>query len=109
MVEIREHLRGPWKAFMSQGAWVYDGDDPFGGFDNGDTVDISIRRASALPVADGHLPGTCRSGDLIELWEGLYFEDEDDDPTTTAGARWAQARAMADGLNAAWRANEPGA
>lgn len=104
MSEISEHLRGPWKAILAQGAEVLEGPDPLGDLDPSDEVDISIRRGSALPDSDGFLNGTYASGDIIELWDDLYVEDGD--PSTDADARWLQAQAMADGLNAAWRAGE---
>jgi hypothetical protein len=99
MSGISEHLRGPWKAILAQGPDVLEGTDPLGELDPGNEVDISIRRESALPDSDGFLPGTCFSGDVIELWDDLYVEDGD--PATSADARWAQAQAMAAGLNAA--------
>lgn len=107
MPEINEHLRGPWKAILSQHGDVLEGPDPLGGLDVGDEVDISIRRGSALPDEFGSLPGTCFTGDVIDLWDDLYVEDGDD--STSADARWSQAQAMADGLNAAWRATEAAA
>jgi hypothetical protein len=88
--EISEHLRGPWKAVLSdeQGR-VYDdpADAPRGTF-----LETSIRRGSALPESDGVLPGVLDSVDLIDV-----------------AAEWEQVKAMVDGLNAARRANEPGA
>lgn len=94
-----EHLRGPWQAILSQAGDVLDGTDPLGDLNPDDEVDISIRRGSALPDEDGSLPGSYRSGDAIELWDDMYVEDGD--PSTDADARWAQAQAMAAGLNAA--------
>lgn len=107
MPETIEHLRGPWTAVVSQRGDVLEGPDPFASLDLGDDVDMSIRRGSALPDVDGAIPGTCRTGDIIRLWEGVYVEDGD--PSTDAPARWVQAQAMADGLNAAWRAAEAAA
>jgi len=96
-----EHLRGPWKAVLSLHGEVIGGDDPFAELIPSDEVDISIRRGTALPDKDDEdsLPRTCRSGDVIDLWDDLYVEDGD--PSTDAAARWAQAQAMAAGLNAA--------
>jgi hypothetical protein len=93
-------LRGPWKAVMSSHGDIVNLPE----LAPDDEVDISIRRATALPVKeddDTCLPGTCNSGDLIRLWENLYVEEVD--PSTDAAARWAQAQAMAAGLNAANR------
>ncbi|MEU8158157.1 hypothetical protein AB0B94_31265 [Micromonospora sp. NPDC048986] len=99
-----EHLRGPWRAIVADDhGFILDSLDDLNGDDE---VKISIRRGSALPTAgddsdddDERLPGSCSSGDLIELWDHLYVEDGD--PSTDAPARWVQAQAMADGLNAA--------
>ncbi|MEU5946274.1 hypothetical protein ABZ793_12015 [Micromonospora sp. NPDC047465] len=93
-------LRGPWQACLTDDyGFVLDNLDDS---DPADEVRISIRRGSALPK-DRHgnlrLPGTCLSGDVIDLWDGIYVEDGD--LSTDAAARWAQAQAMADGLNAA--------
>lgn len=106
-MEVRKHRAAPWKAVLAQGAEILEGPDPLGGLDPGAEVDISIRRASALPDADGFLPGSYATGDAIDLWQDIYVEDGD--PSTDADARWAQAQAMADGLNAAWRTAEPDA
>lgn len=96
---VAEALRGPWRAILAQTGDVVP-DDELGALDASDEVDISIRRGSALPDDEGRLPGTCYSADVIELWEDLYVEDGD--PGTSADARWAQAQAMAAGLNAAY-------
>lgn len=93
-----DFLRGPWQAVLSVGGEILDRTQTFDTLAPDDEVEISIRRGSALPDEDGYLPGTCRSGDLIVLWDDLYVEDGD--PSTDAPARWAQAQAMAAGLNA---------
>ncbi|WP_250029697.1 hypothetical protein [Paractinoplanes maris] len=95
------HLSGPWRAVLvadedGNGRFEVENFDYMTGSDE---VDISIRRGTALPDVDGNLPVSYRSGDIIELWEGLYVEDGD--PSTDGPARWAQAQAMAAGLNAA--------
>jgi hypothetical protein len=97
MTDTTDHLRGPWRAILADECG--DVVDSLDGFEPDDEVTITIRRGSALPDEDGELPGTYRSGDIIELWDGLYVEDGD--PSTDAPARWAQAQAMAAGLNAA--------
>lgn len=98
-----EHLRGPWVAVISCSGESYndlrtarielglDGD-----------VDISVRRGTALPREDddGYLPGSYRSGDVAYEIENVYLVD-DGDPSVAAEARYAQAQAMAAGLNAA--------
>lgn len=94
-----DHLRGPWQAVISSRAVAYPdlatvrielGDDA--------EFDISVRRGSALPDDDGYLPFSYRSGDvayeICDVWM-----DGDGDPSVSAQARWAQAQAMAAGLN----------
>jgi hypothetical protein len=97
MTNTTDHLREPWKAVLAD----EDGDilDGLDGLDPDNEVSISIRRGTALPDERGALPGTYKSGDIIELWDFLYVEDGD--PSTDAPARWAQAQAMAAGLNSA--------
>ena len=95
-----EALRGPWRAVLAdEYGFVLDNLDDSS---PDDEVRISIRRGSALPTErhdNLRLPGTCLSGDVIDLWDCIYVEDGD--PSTDAPARWTQAQAMADGLNAA--------
>src|ERR1051325_2811537 len=95
---MANHLTGPWTAVMSIDGEILDRTQTFDTLAPDDEVEISIRRGSALPDHDGYLPGSYASGDIIELWDGLYVEDGD--PSTDAPARWAQAQAMAAGLNA---------
>jgi hypothetical protein len=90
---------GPWQAVISQHGETLDGADPFADLDGHDEVDISIRRDSALPDDDGRLPGFYNSGDLIDVWDDLYVDE--DDETTAARTRWEQAQAMTAGLHAA--------
>lgn len=90
------HPQGPWTAVLSQHGDILDN---LNGLRPDDEVDISICRWSAMPDEDGILPRAYASGDVIELWDDLYVEDGD--PSTNAAARWAQAQAMAAGLNAA--------
>jgi hypothetical protein len=97
------HLRGPWAALISYRGESYDslrtarielGPDG--------EVDISVRRGTALPHEDddGYLPGSYAAGDLAYELEDVMLTD-DGDPSTAADARYAQAQAMAAGLNAA--------
>ena len=86
-------LTGPWQAVLScQGEPVADIDDLIGTED----VDISICRRTAIPVeVDGILdwPRGYSGDDVIELWDDVEPDE--------AELRWAQARAMCAGLNAA--------
>ncbi|RKR92633.1 hypothetical protein BDK92_7075 [Micromonospora pisi] len=104
--DINEHLRGPWRAILTDtDGFVLD---DLTDLTDEDEVNISIRRGTALPSGPDstedermnlRLPNPCYAGDIIRLWDSLYVEDGD--PSTDAPARWAQAQAMADGLNAA--------
>ncbi|WP_433731087.1 hypothetical protein ACQP2Y_21785 [Actinoplanes sp. CA-051413] len=87
---MNDYLTGPWTAFLSEpDGYVIDS---LADAESGE-VEISIRRGTALPDDEGHLPGSYRGDDLIEIFED-YIEEG-------AVARWAQAQAMASGLNAA--------
>jgi hypothetical protein len=88
---MTDHLEGPWTAVLSDGDG-YAVDD-LGELFADSEVEISIRRDTALPDDEGKLPGSFNGGDLIEVF-GDYF-GEGGEP------RWAQAQAMAAGLNAA--------
>jgi hypothetical protein len=92
-----DFLRGPWQAVLSVGGDIipdlseaYDGD-----------VDICIVRSSAIPVtAEDDVwewPKRFSGDDMIELWDDIEPDE--------AERRWAQAQAMAAGLNAAGGAN----
>lgn len=98
----QEHLTGPWQAVVSNCGESYP-DIRIAMVELGaeGSVDISVRRGTALPHQDddGYLPGSYISGDMAYELEGVYFSDGD--PSTDAEARWVQAQAMAAGLNAA--------
>ena len=90
-------LRGPWLAVLSfHGDVLPEGELSY--LDDDEEVDISIRRGPALPDAAGSLPRTYYAADEIRLWEDLHVGDRIDDHGIDA--RWAQAQAMAAGLNA---------
>ena len=101
-METKGHLTAPWRAVLADDLGFVlvglDHLDPGCG-----EVTISIRRASALPIArdaeESELPASARPGDVIALWD--HVDVDGGDPSTDAAARWAQAQAMADGLNAA--------
>ncbi len=93
-----EALRGPWEAVLTETAgWVMTLDD----FEEPGDARISIVRRTAAPGgpdADGdqRLPGTYNSDDhLIEFCDFEEFDEVE--------ARWVQAQAMVEGLNAAAR------
>jgi len=87
-----DFLRGPWQAVLSTHGDIID--NPGEAYDA--DVDISICRGSAIPVRgeDGltDWPDSFRGDDVIELWSDIEPED--------AERCWAQAQAMAAGLNA---------
>lgn len=98
-----EHLRGPWAAVISRRGKAYP-DVRTARIELGDNgeVDISVRRGTARPHEDddGYLPGSYATGDLAYELSFVYLTD-DGDPSVAAEARFAQAQAMAAGLNAA--------
>lgn len=99
-----EALAGPWQAVLadrygnvypSVAAALEEAEDP------DEEVLISVVRGTATPTDRGgdlHAPGTHHSGDVVFEIEAYL---EDDDPSVGAEARFAQAEAMAAGLNAA--------
>lgn len=102
-----EHLTGPWVAILSDSdGFVYESvadlrdsaEDP-----DGEMFEISVRRGTAAvirPAGDrGRLPGSCRSGDVAYELDDVWLNDEDD--SIGVAARFAQAQAMAAGLNMA--------
>lgn len=107
MTEI-DHLRGPWSAVLSCDGYCYNTvAEALADLDPDDEMTISVRRGSALPHGgpndpDPVLPGTYASGDCI--FEIDVYLGGDGDLSTGCAARYAQAEAMAEGLNAAWEA-----
>lgn len=108
MTGINEHLCGPWVAILSDDSGfvfptVEDAIESLGGEEE---VEIAVVRGSAMPNdRDGttgvllRRPGSVMSGDVAYEIE-CYLIDPDD-PSVGADARYAQAQAMAAGLNAA--------
>lgn len=106
MSEINEHLRGPWLAVLAdRDGLVYPTFDEARKYlpDDAEML-ISVVRGTALPedVPDSEelqVATLYDVGDLIFEIDA-YLIDEDD-VSVGAEARYAQAQAMADGLNAA--------
>jgi hypothetical protein len=105
--EINEHLRGPWLAVLSDDSgFVYPTvDDAIDTLGEEEEVDIAVVRGSAMPNdrngTTGVLlrrPGSVMSGDVAYEIE-CYLVDGDS--SVSAAARYAQAQAMAAGLNSA--------
>lgn len=95
-----DYLRGPWTAVISNAGDAYDSVRTALielGMDG--EVDISVRRGTAAPD-DGYLPGSYASGDVAYELNDVYLS-ADGDASVAAEARFAQAQAMAAGLNAA--------
>lgn len=108
MPEISDHLRGPWVAVLSDiSGFVFPTvTDAIESIGEEEEVEIAVVRGSALPNdrngTSGTLlrrPGSFSAGDLAYEIE-CYLVDPDDE-SLGAEARWAQAQAMAAGLNAA--------
>jgi hypothetical protein len=105
--DINEHLHGPWVAVLAdRHGFAYESfaealEDL--GAEHDEEMRISVRRGTAAPIwRYGNLrnPGSYSSGDLAyELDDVLLIEP--DDASIGAEARYAQAQAMAAGLNAA--------
>lgn len=102
-----EHLRGPWAAILADSmGFVYESEadarenaeDP-----ENEEFEVSVRRGTAAatrPAGDrARLPGSYSVGDLAYEIDDVWMNDEDD--SVTVAARFAQAQAMAAGLNAA--------
>lgn len=104
MTTNQDHLRGPWKAVIAHRGESYDGIRTARiELGHRGEVDISVRRGSALPHEDddGYLPSSYATGDVAYELDDVELID-DGDPSVGAEARFAQAQAMAAGLNAAW-------
>ncbi len=107
MTDQQTALTGPWTAVLAdRHGFVYATfalalDDL--GADHDEEMEISVRRGSAAPVEQhGNLrnPGSYSSGDLAYELDDVWLVDPDD-PSIGAEARYAQAVAMATGLNMA--------
>lgn len=104
MTEANEHLRGPWKAYLV----TFEG-DAYASLDevpDGVGPATAVLRGSALPV-DGRLPDDGSEEDVLFV----LGPDEFHDWARQLPARWAQAQAVAAGLNerAGLSSSEPGA
>lgn len=101
-------LRGPWQAVIAdRWGFVYTSVE-----DARDNVEdpeaeltIAVVRGTAAPDDRGgttgcrlRMPGSWLTGDMAYELDDVYL---DHDPSIAAAARWAQAQAMAAGLNAA--------
>lgn len=98
-----DHLAGPWAAILShQGESYPDMRTALIELGQDGEVDISVRRGTALAHEDddGYLPSSYATGDVAYELDDVYLVDPDD-PSVGAEARFAQALAMAAGLNAA--------
>lgn len=103
MTETANHLTGPWAAVISHQGESYDSiRTALAELGQDGEVDISVRRGTALAHEDddGYLPGSYRTADVAYELDDVYLVDPDD-PSVGAEARFAQAQAMAAGLNAA--------
>ncbi len=107
----RDALAGPWCAVLSEhDGFVYSNyasalEDHGEGSAEEFAVTIARDSALPLPVPNGdddelRMPGTYKTGDVAHELDDLYLTDPGD-PSTAAGDRLVQARAMAAGLNLA--------
>lgn len=107
MTAAVNHLQGPWTAVLTDlTGFVYTSvaDARDNVEDPDEQVSIAIVRGSALPDDRSgcrlRLPGSYHSGDMAYEMDDVYLDDPDDE-SVGAEARYAQAQAMAAGLNAA--------
>lgn len=100
-------LTGPWLAVVADRyGFVYDSVADAKDSAEDDEVKISVVRGTAMPNDRNgttgvllRLPGSHDSGDVAYELDDVYLDDEDE--SVAADARYAQAQAMAAGLNAA--------
>ncbi|MBM0235913.1 hypothetical protein JNW88_00225 [Micromonospora sp. ATA32] len=97
-----EAVNGPWVAYLADpSGFVYQSvDDAMDDLGGDEEVRIGVARRTAAPKErDGglRLPGTTTCGD--EAYEIECYLDGDGNPAESAAARYAQAQAMALGLN----------
>lgn len=102
------HLAGPWKAILSdRNGDIYDTvNEARINLGPHAEVEISVRRGTALPETEligATLPGSNYSGDVACTIDA-YLGDPHDE--VGAEARYAQAQAMAAGLNTAAKADD---
>lgn len=107
--ETNAHLRGPWVAVLADddGAVYATFDDALTelGEDWDSEMTIRVVRGTALPIESPtdealRLPGSYQTGDVALDMDDVWLVDPDD-ASIGAEARYLQAQAMADGLNAA--------
>lgn len=104
--QVKRHaLQGPWQAVLADSyGFVYESvaDAQENADDPDDEFTITVVRGGALPHNDSgcrpRLPGSYHSGDKAYELDDVYLDDPDD-PSIAAEARFAQAQAMAAGLN----------
>lgn len=98
------HLRGPWQAVIEDRGDAYPSLDAARAvLGERGSVNISVRRASALPDNwdVNHFPSSHHAtGDVAYELDDVHLFDDEYSPVR-AEARFAQAQAMAAGLNAA--------
>lgn len=99
----REALRGPWQAVLASLGDAMTWDDYDGNGLDPEDVQILIVRGTALPDDTGRLPTSYRAVDMLIDFD-MYGCDSNDE----VEARWAQAQAMAAGLQQAADALEAG-
>lgn len=107
---IKEALRGPWLAVLSdRSGFVFDSVEDARESVEDEEVTIAVVRGSCMPNDRNgttgvllRLPGSYQTGD--RAYEVEAYIDDPDDASIGADARYAQARAMAAGLNAAQEA-----
>jgi hypothetical protein len=90
-----EALRGPWVAVLCDDYGDLLTPDDVNADDGSYTVEVV--RDSAAPK-DGRMPGSYHSGDVLYSLDDLFVDDED--PSVGVWARWTQAQAVAEALNA---------
>lgn len=103
-----DFLRGPWLAVLADcDGFVFESiDEAREDADESEEFRVSVIRGTAMPSErldeddTPRLPGSHNSGDQVFELDGLYL-DGDGDLSVSAEARYAQAQAMAAGLNAA--------
>lgn len=100
-----ELARGPWRAVIHYRGECYpDVRTALIELGQDGEVRIGVRRASALPDDEdmAYMPSSYATGDVAYELDDVYLVD-DGDPSVAAEARFAQAQAMAAGLNDAFK------
>lgn len=109
---IHDHLSGPWLAVLTDSDGFVYSDFEVAleelGEEHDDEMTIAVVRGTALPIEQDpgvegsvlRMPGSYSCGDKVFKLDDVWLVDPDDD-SVGAEARYAQAQAMAAGLNAA--------